>query len=286
MGALAEFDDATSRARGAAEQAAKSPALERVARLGLAVRGVLYLLVAALALRVATGHDERADKEGALQAVLRQPLGKLGLAVLAAGFAGYALWRFTEAVTGPPDETDRRKAALKRLGYAARGLLYAFFCASAVRLIIWSNRNDPSENVPDWTGRVLEWPGGRLLVMGVGAAIVGGGLYVGWRGLAKKFRKRLDTHQMSRAERWWTVRLGTIGMAARMVVAVLIGMLLIFAAAHHDPGEAVGIDGALKRLAATSMGPGLLTAVAAGLAAYGVYSLAEARYRRVRHRTA
>jgi hypothetical protein len=74
---------------------------------------------------------------------------------------------------------------------------------------------------------------------------------------------------------------GTVGMVARMLVTVLVGVFLIAAATQHDPGQAVGIDGALKRLSDRSFGPPLLVAVALGLAAYGLYSLAEARYRRV-----
>jgi hypothetical protein len=110
---------------------------------------------------------------------------------------------------------------------------------------------------------------------------IGAGVYVGWRGLSGTFRKRLKSVEMGRAERHWIRGTGTVGMVARMLVTVMIGIFLIAAARQHDPDQAVGIDGALKRLADRSFGPALLVLVAAGLAAYGVYSFAEARYRRV-----
>ena len=283
MGARVQAEAIGERSHDALEKAADSTWLERLARAGLAARGLLYVVVAVLALQVARGHsDTRADKQGALQTVVHQPLGKVLVLLLAVGFAGYALWRFVAAAVGPADEDDARKAVLKRVGYAARGAVYAFFCASAVKLLVSAGGQAGSDNAEaDWTRRVLDWPGGTWLVQAVGLAVVVGGLYVGWRGLSRTFRKRLKSYEMGPAERRWILGVGTVGMVARMVVLVLIGVLLVIAAAQHDPGQAVGIDGALKRLADRSYGPPLLAVVAFGFAAYGLYSFAEARYRRV-----
>lgn len=283
MGVDLDLDDVKERSEEALERAATSTWLERLARAGLVARGLLYFVVAALAVQVARGHSEaRADKQGALQAVVRQPLGRVLVLFLAAGFVGYALWRFVEAAVGPPDEDNPRKAMFKRVGYAARGALYTFFAGSAVKLLIWSNKAAVNENVEvDWTARILNWPGGTWLVQAAGLVIVGAGLYIGWRGLSGKFRKRLKSLEMGKAERRWARSVGTVGMVARMLVTLVIGGLLITAARLHDPGQAVGIDGALKRLADRSFGPALLVAVAFGLAAYGLYSFVEARYRRV-----
>lgn len=267
----------------ALERASRSDWLEGLARAGLAARGVLYLVVAGLAVQVARGHgNERADKQGAMQAVVRQPLGRFLLLVLALGLGGYALWRFVEAIVGPREDRGSSKATLKRLGCAARGVLYSAFFLSAVKLLVSSKGKSASDNPQSgWTGRVLEWPGGPWLVAGAGLAVIVGGLYVGWRGLSRKFKKRLKSGEMSRAERRWILGFGTVGMVTRMVVFTMCGVFLIAAVRQHDPNEAVGIDGALKRLAGRSYGPALLVVVAAGLAAYGLYSFAEARFRRV-----
>lgn len=283
MGGRVDIEEVKDRAQDALEDAAESTWLERSARAGLVARGLLYIVVGILAVQVARGHDEaRADKQGALQTVVRQPFGRLLILLLAVGFAGYALWRFVEAAVGPSDEKDERKAQLKRVGSAARAGLYAFFCGSAVKLFIWSNQFAANERPEaDWTARVLNWPGGTWLVQAVGLGLIGGGLYVGWRGLAGKFRKCLKSLEMGRAERRWIRWIGAVGMVARMLVMATIGVFLIAAARGHDPNQAVGIDGALKRLADGSYGRVLLVLVAFGLASYGVYSFAEARYRRV-----
>ena len=104
---------------------------------------------------------------------------------------------------------------------------------------------------------------------------------MGWRGISRKFRKHLKSYEMTPRQRRVILWLGTVGNIARSLVFMLIGVLLIVAALQHDPTEAVGIDGALRRMAARSYGPALLTAVAAGLALYGLFSLSEARFRRV-----
>ena len=155
-----DAEEVRERSHDALERAARSTWLERMARAGLVARGLLYVVVAILAIRVAQGHSEvQPDKQGALQTVVRQPLGRFLILLLAVGFAGYALWRFVEAAVGPPDEDDPRKANFKRIGYAARGGLYTFFFVGAVRLFIWSNRPPTDENAEvDWTARVLAWP--------------------------------------------------------------------------------------------------------------------------------
>ena len=265
----------------ALETASRSLWLERLARWGLVVRGLLYVVVAVLAVSVARGNwGARADKQGALQAVLHQPLGRVLLLGFAVGFAGYAIWRFVEAAVGRPDDDDSAKARLKRVGYFARGVLYTAFFVSAVKLLIWTTGTpDPQQDT--WTYRVQQWPAGTWLVGLTGAAVVAGGVYMGWRGLSGKFRSRLKGAEMGSAERRWVTGVAVVGMVARMVVTVLIGVFLIAAATRHDASEAVGIDGVLKRLAERSYGPALLILLALGLAAYGVYSFAEARYRRV-----
>lgn len=279
----ARMEDVKEKTEDALEDAAESTWLARLARAGLVARGLLYLTVAILATQVAVGHNEaRPDKQGALQAVVRQPFGRILVLLLAVGFAGYALWRLVEAAVGPADQADSRKVRFKRVGYALRGGLYVFFFGSAVKLFIWSNSVGTSETVEsDWTARVLGWPGGTWMVQAVGLGLIGAGLYLGWRGLSGKFSKRLKSLEMGPAQRGWVRAIGTVGMVGRMLVAILIGVFLIGAARSHDPEQAVGIDGALKRLADRPYGPTLLVVVAMGLAAYGLYSFAEARFRRV-----
>jgi hypothetical protein len=59
----------------------------------------------------------------------------------------------------------------------------------------------------------------------------------------------------------------------------LIAWFFFKAAADFDANKARGLDGALRKLANESYGSWLLSIVAAGLLAYGVFCLIQARYR-------
>ena len=61
----------------------------------------------------------------------------------------------------------------------------------------------------------------------------------------------------------------------------LVGIFVAQSALRFDASKARGLDGALKELADNTYGPYVLIALAAGFAAFGIYSLAEAGWRRV-----
>lgn len=264
-----------------ADKAADSPWVEGLARAGLVARGILYVTIGALALQVAFGKkDTNADKQGALTTLARQPLGKFLLVAVAVGFAGYALWRFLDAVLDTDGEGTDLSGLAKRAADFIRGLLYVSFFVAAVRLVTGSSGEDQNKEA-DVTARVLGVPLGRVLVALVGAAIVGGGLYSGYRAVSGKYKKSLRTAQMSDPVRRGVTAVASVGLVARMVVFLLIGSFLLKAAISYDANQAVGVDGALKRLADRPYGPALLAVVAVGLFAYGLFSFVEARYRRV-----
>ena len=61
----------------------------------------------------------------------------------------------------------------------------------------------------------------------------------------------------------------------------LVGFFVAQAAWTYDPKEAVGLDGALAKLAHADYGPFLLGVIAVGLLAFAAFSLVEARYRKI-----
>jgi hypothetical protein len=107
------------------------------------------------------------------------------------------------------------------------------------------------------------------------------GLYNAYRAVTNKFEKDLEKAAMSGAEKRWYRRVGEVGHAARAVVFSLVGIFLVKAALEYDPKEAIGLDGALQKLAGQTAGPYLLGLTAAGLLCYGLFCFVQARYRRV-----
>lgn len=263
---------------GPAETVVQSDAFEGLARAGFVARGLIYGIIGILAVKLALGAGGKlTDQQGALRTVAHQPFGKALLVLVAVGLAGYALWRLTRAALGHgPEDSD---SGFDRLAAFASGLVYAGFCAVAIEILAGSTGKAASPHKA--TAGVLGWPGGPVFVGIAGAVMIGVGAYQGYRGLTHDFLKDSKTEEMGPATQRWITRIGTFGHLARMVVFGLVGVFLIWAALDFEPKKAVGIDGALAKLSNSSQGPILLGVVAAGLIAFAIYSLTDARYRRI-----
>jgi hypothetical protein len=259
------------------EEVAQSRAFEWLARGGFVARGVIYGLIGILATKLALGAGgTAASQQGALSTIAKQPF--VLLVLVAIGLAGYALWRLVHALLGyGPQRSDDTFDRVVALG---SGLVYAGLCALAVEILLGSGSGG-SGHTAKTTAGVLGWPGGQWLVGLAGAVLIGVGLYQGYRGVSKDFLEDSKSEEMSPRVRSWFEWIGSFGHLARMVVFALVGIFLIKAAVDFDAAKAVGLDGALAKLAANSYGPFLLGIVAAGLIAFGLYSLGDARYRRI-----
>jgi Domain of Unknown Function (DUF1206) len=101
------------------------------------------------------------------------------------------------------------------------------------------------------------------------------------KGVKKSFREEIDTSSMSPAARQGVARLGQAGYIARGVALAVVGGLLIYATLTFDRQTAQGLDGALPTILAQPLGRFLLTAVALGFAAFGLFAILQSRYRRM-----
>ena len=270
---------ATARATGTARRASDSPAARALARAGLTARGVLYILIGLVAFLVALGQtSQEADQQGALQLLAGQPYGLVSLWLLGIGFAGYALWRLSEAAFGVTGEGNGAGARLKSL---VRALIYAFFAYLTFKIIAGPGTGSQTKKQQDLTATVMHHPGGQWLVGIVGLAIVIAGLVLVFEGIRRKFLKYLQLSQLSPRTRRIVEWLGVIGTAARGAVFALAGVLVIEAAVTYKPAKAGGIDKALLTLRNQPFGEFLLIIAALGLIIFGIYGLCEARWRRV-----
>jgi uncharacterized membrane protein YidH (DUF202 family) len=258
--------------------------IETLARLGYATKGVVYGLIGVLAVMTALGlGGQTTGTKGALRAIAAQPYGQALLIIIDLGLAGYALWRFVEAVLDPEHKGDDKKGIAKRFGYAISGVIYTTLAYTAIELVleVAQQRREGSSQAQTITARVLAQPFGAWLVGLVGVVIIGVGFYQFYKAYSMKFRRELKLRQMGRKEEIWAVRISRFGLAARGVVFVMFGFFLIQAAKQSQAAEVKGLDGILQTIAQQSYGKLLLTIVALGLVAYGVYMFVQARYRRI-----
>jgi uncharacterized protein DUF1206 len=125
---------------------------------------------------------------------------------------------------------------------------------------------------------VFAWPGGRFLVGIAALVIIGVGVHHVHKGLTKRFLKEIDTAQAQAGQRRAIERLGQVGYPAKGVALALVGALIGWAAITFDPAKATGLDGALRTVLDAPFGKWLLTLVALGIAAYGVFCFFRARF--------
>jgi hypothetical protein len=270
--------DAAFEARRQGDRAAGSPALGWLARAGLVARGAVYGIIGILALKLALGDGGKAtNQQGALKTIADRPFGKTLLVLVAIGLAGYALWRLIRAAVG--HGVEQRDSGSDRVAALASGIAYSILCVTAIKILTGASTG--SGTPKEATGGVLGWSGGTVIVAIAGVVLIGVAGYQAYKGLDKKFLDDAKTGEMSEKVRAGYTALGVFGHVARAVVFALIGYGLIKAAIDYDPHKAVGLDGALRKLANASYGPVLLGIVAAGLVGFAAYSMADARYRRV-----
>jgi hypothetical protein len=264
--------------RGVGNAFVKTRAFEALSRAGFVARGTVYGIIGVLALDLALGLGGKiTNQQGALRTVERQPFGHVLLVFLALGLGGYSLWRLVRATLGHgPEGADR---GVDRLGALGSGIFYGILCAIAVQLLMSSGAS--SGGARKTTRDVFGWPAGHWLVGIAGVVLICVAGYQLIRGATQTFLDDSKTAQMRPTVKSWFTVLGTVGHLARAIVFGLVGVFLVKAAVDYKANEAIGVDGALAKLYAEAYGPWLLGAVAAGLIAFGLVSIAEARYRRI-----
>ena len=266
----------------AAAHVARSRWVERLARVGYTAKGIVYIVAGALSVLTAVGAGgELTDLRGAMHTVARQPFGRALLGIVAFGLVAYVLWRWVQSITDADGKGRSLKGLALRASYFGSGTVYAGLALGAARIVFGADEPSQTERAQSATARLMSMPYGDWLVMLAGVSVIGFGLWQCYKGLAVKFRKRLKLGEMRETRREWYLLAGRLGYPARGVVLIILGVFLLQAARHFDPSQARGLDGALQLLAQQSFGPVVLGAVAAGLVAYGIYTLVEARYRNI-----
>jgi hypothetical protein len=257
--------------------------MEKLARFGLVAQGVSFGLVAVLAIELALGKGGKAtDREGALQTIAHSGIGRIIVFVLAFGFGAYALWRLAQVFLGHDVEEEGGKQKWgKRVSSLGKAAIYGGLCWFAFSVAIGEHKSGGGNKEQEATKGILGWPGGRWIVYGIAIAIAGAALWNLYRAVSGKYKDSLKKEQMSATELKWTTRIAFVGLMSRAVVFGLISWFFFKAAADYDAKKARGLDGALRKLANAPYGTVLLSIVAAGLFAYGVFCLIQARYREV-----
>ncbi len=263
-----------------------SRSLERIARVGMVARAVVYVAIGLLATAAAFRLGGAVtDTSGVFYFVLHQPLGRVLLAVLAVGLGAYTVWLLAQVFLDPYGSGTSLLGLVNRLGQLVSGLAQLAVVVEGGRLALGlPSLLSGGATSPDADERLvaegLRVPFGVQLVGLVGIILVVVAVIQLYRGLLGDVRRdwRLDGLG---GNGHWAIRVGRFGLAARAVVLGVSGVLVLQSARAYDPSRAGGVEEVLRIFGRQYSSGWLLGLVALGLVAFGVFGLVEARYRTI-----
>ncbi len=274
----------TSVATEVAHVVRRHPWIETTVRLGWYAKGLVYLLMGAVAAaftwRPAT--DEQASPEGALGLVASQPGGRLLLATFGLGLVLYVAWRvLSVAVIRGTSGMDH----LRRIGYASSAVFYSFLSFTALRGALSGVDPDDSNAVERLSRSLMSQAWGRVALIVIGAVMVGIGGYFIVKAVTREYVDNLEgvqpTWRGNQGQARAVFVAGMVGWFGRGVVTAMVGFFVGRAAWRFDPADASGFDRALRRVAQADYGPPTLLVAACGLISYGMYCLLSASHRKI-----
>lgn len=269
-----------------AKQAVYNPWMERLTRLGYAVKGFLYVAIGFIAIAGALGKSKTpADQIGAISSFARLPNAEIFLWIILIGLISYSLWGVIRAVLDPFHKGTDLKGLLARGGYLISAVTYASFVFPTYDLIRGARHASSSSSTVHLVSRVMSMPMGRWVVGAVGVAAILAGLYQIYSGIKQNYDEVFKPYALSSEQLKVARQVGRYGTIARGVVFALVGFFITLAAWQANPGNAQGFNGAMKYLAKQPYGIYLLLVVALGLVAFGVYSFMNAAWFRMKRPT-
>ncbi len=269
-----------SQARGAASRTANSTWLEHLTRGGLVGYGIIHLLFAWLILQIAFDCSSTdGDQSGALHRLVEEPFGTFLVVAIVIGLIAMTIWQVLEAAVGHRAERGRHRL-YERIVSAGRAAFYLYFCWTGIK-VLRGKKASSADTQQKASEDLMASTGGRFFVAFAGIAIAAIGVGLVIYGVQKKFEKHLKTSRMTAQMRRISQRLGVTGYVAKGAAYGIAGILFLIAAVQYDPDKARGLDATLNVLSQQAYGRWLLALTAVGIAAYGLFSIVQSRYRTV-----
>jgi hypothetical protein len=248
-----------------------------MARAGYGARGIVFLMVAGLAL-FSSFAGGKADTKSALDTILQQPFGRIWIGLIGLGLAGFVVWRLAQSLANADGQDDDMKGYAIRAALFGSAVTYAGLALTSLGMAVQMSGGGGSGGEEGLAAWVMAQPFGRYLAGIIGIGFVIGGVVTAMKGIKRRFGRylELDTEKNSPA-----VLVSIYGLVARGAVFGIVGVFFIYAAFTVDPQQAGGMADALAWVHDLPFGALIYAVVALGLAAFGIYNFVEARYRRI-----
>lgn len=255
--------------------------VERLAKVGLYTKGVLYCLIGLLALRAALelgSPNHSVNRKSVFLFIEELIFGRVLLGLVAIGLACYCAWRLLQALQDTEHKGTDAKGIAYRLRYAASGMFYGLITLLAAKLAVAGSDGDDSLRQA-FVEVVVQRPLGQgLLILGA-VAVALAGFYQIYQGVSGRYREKIKEAGWKDDAEETMIKAGKIGYAARGTVWVISAYLLVSAALHvrkYSEGAAVN---AFQFLENSFFGSFLVGGAAFGLICYGFFIFMEAKFR-------
>jgi hypothetical protein len=252
----------------------KKKVVERLARFGLIAKGVVYVLLGALAFMAAFGLGgasvNEANQSNAFVELKQKTGGTFLLAALVIGLFCYCVWRFIQSFS------DENEKPGKRVLYFFSGLAYTSLAYSALRLLLYNEKGGDQQQ--QLTASFLSKPLGEVIIIAGAIILLAIGIYQIYYGLSEKYRKHVQELNPIGKTGQLLLASGKVGYVARGVVWLIISYLLFKAALQHDASQAGNTGKALQFIEGSPLGSYFLGAIGLGLLTYGLFNFIRAKY--------
>lgn len=258
------------------DRAGNSEWIDHAVRVGLVSYGVVHLILAGLAVRLAFGDSGGStSSQGAFHQLAQNTAGRITLYAVGLGFVILVVWQAVEAGWGHRDE-DGGGRVLERLGSLAKVLVYGALGASAFATAAGSSSG--GEDTDGLTARLMSLPAGPLLVAAVGVVFLVVACVLAYRGLSESFRDDLQVRGQTGKDGGTYLLLAKAGYLSKAVAIAVVGVLFLYAAFTHDASKSGGLDQALHKVLEQPFGAPILVVIALGFGCYGLFCFAWARH--------
>lgn len=256
-----------------------SNAKKKFARMGIATKGVVYLLAGILTTMAALGQGgQKTGSKGVFSFIQGQAFGQVLLAIIALGLAGYVFWRLYQAIADPENHGEDPKGTALRISYAISAVIYGTLTFTAIKMLTGSGSSGGSSK-QSLIASILEKSYGPIVVGIIAACLFGKAIYQFYRAYTGKYKNKIKIHQLDHRARNLVLKAGKFGYAARGVVITIVSYFFLRAAIESNASQVKGKEGAFDFIQQSDWGSILLALVAIGLAGYGFFMIVKARYR-------
>jgi hypothetical protein len=164
---------------------------ELLAKFGYAARGIVFLMVAALALfsGIAGG---RPETKSAISVLLDQPFGRIWVGLIGVGLLGFVAWRLAQSITDADGQGSHKKALVVRATLFGSAVTYLGLAGYAIGHALNVSNGGGGSGEKGLAGWVMSQPFGSYIAIAIGIGLVAGGAVTSAKGVTRKFEKYIS----------------------------------------------------------------------------------------------